>query len=705
MATKRKPEQGDDFALVVPVDATGVVDEEGPQALKVAVVRGETVLTSEVVRVQPGKTAEVTFRFDAPQGEVRVLVGPQDAADEDIVGVQTVSAAVSARAWRESGDLRLGPLPIPSFYWFWWRRWCRTFTIRGRVVCPDGDPVPGATVCASDVDWWWWWGSTQQVGCATTDVNGAFEITFGWCCGWWPWWWWRLRRWHLEPALVNLVTDGLPPDVAADLGTPTARPAPELFEGLLAPDGILQGEPAETIDPGALEPLRAQLLERFPLLPSQPLRIWPWRPWRPWWDCTPDIIFRVTQECQGEEEVIVDEGYLDTRWDIPTALEVTLVASDSACCVDQPAGCEDGDCIVLSHICSDLVANIGGNLGAPAAPAGYRNPGIASTHGDRPYGGVVPISGQCGNQMDYYEFQWSDDAGGTWNDMPPTAAGAVTRTYFDSALLPASPWVNLTFPFTVIDGRLVAQSRAHYEATHDPLTWGTSKVWVGNAGILMNWRTQNNFADGAYQLRLLGHDIAGANLENTRVLPVCGSDEENRVVVTIDNRFVGGVHPHPCDGTVHTCTAEPDTDFVSVRFDGGAVEACDIVDAADDGTLEIDFLAHDPDGHLAYYTLHALYGENLQVNLLTLPSATIVPLAAAQVGPTYGLARSPAQGATAPTWHGGSYRLIITNLAEAFPITCCYALDLRAYKRTIVNCNNSFQGHANRSTYTLTVNV
>ena len=707
MAARKRERSKNELVLIVPLDAAEVAgDEQGAQALKVAVVRGDEVLGTQTVRVQPGGGAEATFRFDAPQGEVRVLVGPEDAPDEDLVGLQTISASVSPRAWREPGELRLSPLRIAPFYWFWWRRWCRKFTIRGRVVCPDGDPVPGATVCAFDVDWWWWWASTQQVGCATTDVNGAFEITFTWCCGWWPWWWWRLRRWRLEPALVELVTDALPPPVAANLAAPTARPSLQLFEGMLAPDEVLQAEPAKTIDPGALEALRTQLVERFPVPPSQALHIWPWRPWRPWWDCTPDIIFRVTQQCHGDEELIVDEGYADTRWNIPNPLDVTLVASDAACCVDQPPGCDDGDCIVISHICNDLVEKVGGNVGAPAAPAGYRDPGVVATHGDRPYGGVVPISGQCGNQMDYYEFEWSDDGGGTWNDMPSAAAGAVTRTYFDSALLPGNPWVTLTFPFSLIDGRLVAESRAHYEATHDPLTWGTSRVWVGNAGILINWLTENNFSDGTYRLRLRAYDKPGATLENSRVLPLCGSDDDNHTVVTIDNRFLGGAHPHACGGgTVHVCTIEPDTDFIAVRFNGGAVDACDIVDAKGGGTLEIDFLAHDPDGHLAYYTLHALYGENLQINLLSLPSATIAPLAASQAGPTYGQARSPAQGATAPTWHGGSYRLTITNLSEAFPITCCYALDLRAYKRTIVNCNSSFQGHANRSTYTLTVNT
>lgn len=32
-------------------------------------------------------------------------------------------------------------------------------------------------------------------------------------------------------------------------------------------------------------------------------------------------------------------------------------------------------------------------------------------------------------------------------------------------------------------------------------------------------------------------------------------------------------------------------------------------------------------------------------------------------------------------------RLTVTNIRDAFPVPCCYLLDLRAYKRTIVGCS------------------
>ena len=73
----------------------------------------------------------------------------------------SLSATVNNSARRQQQARQTANLPairITPYYWFWWLRWCRTFTIHGRVLCADGSPVPGAVVCAYDVDaWWWWW--------------------------------------------------------------------------------------------------------------------------------------------------------------------------------------------------------------------------------------------------------------------------------------------------------------------------------------------------------------------------------------------------------------------------------------------------------------------------------------------------------------------------------------------------------------------
>jgi hypothetical protein len=217
------------------------------------------------------------------------------------------------------------------------------------------------------------------------------------------------------------------------------------------------------------------------------------------------------------------------------------------------------------------------------------------------------------------------------------------------------------------------------------------------------------FLDGTYRFRVWGYEVdAGGNLVNGRVLPFCGTQQDNELVLTFDNRVIDPLldtPSNPCHpgtpGAVKLCTTEPDTDFIAVRIDGKQVDPCDVVDAAS-GMLEIDFRAHDSSGHLARYWLWATYKENLRVDLLSLPGASLTPLApATQEGPTYGQAL--AQGATAPNWYGGNMRLRVPA-NQAFPEPCCYQLELRAWKRTVVNCNHDYPDR-NRSEYTIGVGV
>lgn len=720
--------KGSGFTLLVPLDASGVEGVEPGQEVKVALLSSNDETRVETVKLGKEGQGRATFRFDERPGSLRVVVGPESAADDELAGLQTLTRSVSARAWRDEDRLTLATIRITPWYWYWWRRWCRTFTVRGRLVCPDGRPVPGAEVCAYDVDRFWWWCSTQQVGCGTTDANGNFEIEFRWCCGWWPWWWWRLRSWRLDPALAERIVPVLQrlPELEK-IPTPGPRPDPAVFDRLLAHEGVLTRQPAPVLEPARLAVIRERLVRRLPDAPELArLRIWPWWPWRPWWDCTPDLIFRATQRCLGRETVVVDEGCDDARWNVPQTLTVTLVASADACCItDCGQECPEGDCVVITHACDDPVYAIGGNPGSPPGPDGYRNPGIVANYGDRPYGGTVSLRGQFGAaaDVDYYELEWSGDGGTTWNAMPPAAAGGFTRVYYGPEVGTSDPadFHAVPFAFNAVDGRNVVESREHFEAANDPASWGSTRFWITNRDRLALWRTLNNFADGTYALRIRSWNLVGGSLTNSRILPLCDTEDDNGIILTVDNRVVGAGsgHPtasdHPCGpGTVHTCTTEPDTDVIDVRLVRGgvvlpAIGACGEVTVEPGDKLRVDFLAHDPDGHLAYYTLRAHYGENDVVNLLGLGSATLTPLAgaavppAAQVGPGYGAARSPAQGASAPVWAGGAMRLEV-DAQEAFERTCCYLLRLRAFKRTIVSCDDDYP-HRNVSEYSFMVTV
>lgn len=708
------------YTLQVPLDASQVEEGEDQELRVVAVGRGGS-LTAATVSLDRARQGSVALSFDEQPGPVRVLVGPARATNEELVASQTISVDVPGHRWGQASELKLEPIRIAPYFWFWWWRWCREYVIRGRVVCPDGSPVPGAEVCAFDVDWWFWWSSSQQVGCDTSDVNGAFEIRFRWCCGFWPWWWWRHRIWEIDPFLVERVRGVIERDPKLRLARTEAQPSLGVFSEVLASDGVATGRPLMTVEGDRLEQIRRTLLERLPVAPElEALHVWPWWPWRPWWDCTPDIIFRVTQDCHERGKVIVDEGTAQTRWNIPNPLDVVLVADDDACCrricPDPP--CVEGECLNIAQVCFASIDEVGGNAGAPG-PDGYLYPGavapgVAAANGDRPFAGVVPVyKANIMTGVDFYEVEY--DSGAGFGPLPPGAAISFCRHWVQPPHPPAQPaWQHgdVAFNFNVIAGHSVVESREHYEAsTGLPL----DAFWTVNEDLVVPLDS-SKFPDGTYRFRVVGwQDGGGGTLVDRRVLPVCGTQIDNGWVLTFDNRLdPDPAHPtspdHDCGaGTVHLCVTEPDTDFIDVRVNGVSVAACDTVELQK-GVLEIDFLAHDPDGHLAFYSLGATYGENQINNLLSLPSATLSVLAGDFEGPTYGEALG--QGAPAPTWRGGRLRLTV-DLAEAFPIPCCYQLELRAWKRTVVgsasgacgySCDASF-GHWNLSEYTIGVGV
>ncbi len=727
------------FRLEIPLDASGIEDFKPEQQLKVVLVQGETILDSGVVKLDANGRGVASLGVPEDAKEVKAIVGPESATDDELLGMQTLNVSISERQFSNAKEIKLQPIIIPPYYWFWWLRWCRTFTIHGRVLCQDGKPVPGANVCAYDIDAWWWWISKQVVGCATTDVNGAFEIKFRWCCGWYPWWWWNRRYWELEPSLADIIIPELQ-RVPFPHPIPIPDPAPDLnfFKQLIGEDEfnslqlisniektkslLASGkqELAEVkklpVDPSFLEISRDKILNLVPKIPAlERLRIWPWWPWRPWWDCTPDIIFRVTQNCELPGTVIVDENISDTRWDIPTTLNVTLVANDKACCLgggDRP----DGTCVVMTNVCWDDINTIGGNLGAPATPAGFQSPNAISAYGDRPYGGNVLIQGQVGNNVDYYRFELSQDNGVTWNDLPASSVGDIPRMYFIPA---TTSFVGVPF-LHMIDGKLVFESIEHYEATHNPLAWNATQFWMADNYLsLMNWLTESPFLNGSYHLRVKGYKLVGGHLVNEQILPVCNTNHAGNLVLQIDNRIIGtgSGHPpstpdHPCGG-IHYCTMEPDTNITSVKIihnDGteSQVGACSTNAISNTDLLEIDFFAYDPEGHLGLFTLNATYAINLSINVLGLPGVTMIPLggapvpAALQVGPSYANAR--VAGAVAPIWAGGAIRLRVPAHL-VFPESCCYQLELRAHKRTIVGCDHSLWNQTNYTEYSFMITV
>ena len=380
--------------LVIPIDASQVAEgDRKQQRVKVAVKMGDKV-TSQVVAVDAGK-GEVKLEVD-PKQELLIAVGPENVSDDELFHLQTINIRVSPNQWAEKPSLTLTPINVTAAWWTLWLRWCRTFVITGRVVCANGSPVPGAEVRAFDVDFFWWWSSVSQVGGpAITDASGNFAIKFRWCCGWWPWWWWRLREWALEPLLIEKISPVMKLNPNLKFRTPDPMPTVDIVT-ITGGTPIPSPRPVPVAplpfhgpikDPTVIATLRDRLATVLPKVPDlERLRIWPWWPWIPWLDCAPDIIFKVTQDCGGQTKVIVNENIFQTRWDVPTNLNVTLIANGEACCVPrhiQPFG----DCSTFTEVCGVHVDNIGGNPGAPmpvgygSPPDGYVDPGSR----DRPF--------------------------------------------------------------------------------------------------------------------------------------------------------------------------------------------------------------------------------------------------------------------------------------------------------------------------------
>ena len=578
-----------DIVLQVPIDASGIKDRSGLMDLKANFVNKKGVVATASVKLERNGTGIAEFRLDRPLAG-QVIFGPANANDGEMEGLQTLTVDVGIRAWTDQSLLKLPPVIVSPWFWDRWLNWCQNYIIRGRLICPDGSPVPGAEVCAFDVDRFWWWCSKQKVGCAITDSNGNFTITFRWCCDWWPLWWWRRRSWQIDPKIFGLIDKRIPKltDIPQRY-MPDPVPNFAVLEQFINAEAGLVHPPKKIEDPSKLEALRPALLEALPTSSQlETLGIWPWVQWHPWTDCRPDIIFRATQDCGRGEMVILEEDCGVARWNISTTHDVTLVSTDEACCLRPPSlACLEEGCIILDRVCGSSVSDIGGNVDANPTPSGYLNPSpdspdlrIASY--DRPFGEVVNVDGDCTDWIDYYGFEYSSDGGVSWNGIPQDSTGSIERRYFDPS---TSSFERVVFSFAQKgDDKWVIETPAH---------WAVAEGWLEKAdeerprwtswqySRLLIWKTSELIPDGVYHLRLRAYREVLGDLIDLDIPTLCGSQDENGVVVAIDNRLVGSGAGHPTSaehpvppGGVHIETTEPDTDFVSIRLGGSTIGPC-----------------------------------------------------------------------------------------------------------------------------------
>jgi hypothetical protein len=723
------------------VDLSQISDQQfDPQLeLRVAVVRDGTVLGSATLApTQARQQLSFAVAFEPPVRAparlpcpVVLLIGP-NVGDAELQSLETLRVEVDLRPEKATRahnaravakaeaarDVDVGKLELPAALYAGWLIVCRTYTIHGRVVCRRWQydpqtgrwvfcdaPVPGARVEVYDVDCFLWWCWRSLIASGTTDISGNFTITFRRCCLLWrPW---PPRNWTVDPDLYGRIYALLG---AAGITVPPLPPGPDpLFLQELAANAALSPNAARGVSapgivdmPASAETLRGVLPQSAELAR---LRVWPWYDWD---DCDPDVVFRVTQVCHDETRVIYSESNANVRVDIPTTLNVTLLANDQACCL--PA-CQDPEC----PECLDVTwvgCTPWPQISADAGPPDLRGFAYAAATLDRPFYNTMQIRGGVGWDVDYFKLQYAFN-GGPWTDLATPMFEGYTRSWYDASLNPHS----VSFAPVTKSGQTVIMTRRHFEDLNPGIPrFGGAVIWDDYDTLFLfdtfDYSLKTALLpDGLYQLRFVGFSADAADnliLASERILPACGKETPQPVYIRLDNQSLA---PHivpgiPCT-PIHACIAEPDCYIRRICVNEGKVgehciSACDIAVLSATDTLTIHFTASCPtttqDGHLAGYWLRAEYGAS-KVFYIGTGIGTFQPDPTFEVGPDY--ASALLQGAPRPQWYGGDYKVTLTG--ADFPECCAYLLHLRAWKRTTNGCSDPQSVHANEFELSFTV--
>lgn len=335
---------GSPFVLRVPIDVSRVPDFTPGRRISVLAWNGRGYREHRKVAFEKKGAVTVTFKLERAPESLQITLGPEDATPFELRHLQTVSIAVPPSVWQASRKVELPAIRLTAWDWWWWQHWRHNFSVTGRVVNAQGRPVAGAAVTAFDVDAWWWWSAKELAGSAITESDGSFAIEFTRSCGWSPSWWWTGRRWQVDALLMERILLFLRqyPELGTMSVAVNSAPSLEIVQHLLtrsagsppSTDDLPPSWSRQSIDPAALDHIRERLVEILPRQFSLP--IWPWSAWSPWEDCGANLIFRVTDMQRDRTAVLLNEGVVDARWEIPSALDVRLTACRVPCYLSRP---------------------------------------------------------------------------------------------------------------------------------------------------------------------------------------------------------------------------------------------------------------------------------------------------------------------------------------------------------------------------------
>src|SRR5689334_21201020 len=115
------------FELNVPLDASGIEDFKPDKAVKVLAQDSKGALHSQIVQLNEIGRGSARFNFAELPGTLHIVVGPEDASDQELLGLQTINLNVGGRQWQGKNVFSLPAIRISAYYWWWWWWWCQTF--------------------------------------------------------------------------------------------------------------------------------------------------------------------------------------------------------------------------------------------------------------------------------------------------------------------------------------------------------------------------------------------------------------------------------------------------------------------------------------------------------------------------------------------------------------------------------------------------
>src|SRR6478672_11889907 len=112
----KETEQGKGFKLEVPLDASAIDDFKPDLEVRVLVVDRAGKKYSKVTKLDSRGAGIAAFEFPSNPGKLQLVLGPENASDDELLNLQTITHQVPANRVTE-GVLKLNPVIISSYYW------------------------------------------------------------------------------------------------------------------------------------------------------------------------------------------------------------------------------------------------------------------------------------------------------------------------------------------------------------------------------------------------------------------------------------------------------------------------------------------------------------------------------------------------------------------------------------------------------------